>query len=1009
MYWVVYKDKDGNYNVRQTSPDYINYIGGNPAFGWQYVGAFANSEDANAYIKNYLQPASAPSAPTASAAEPQIKFKAGLSAAQQQSIITMLKDRKSRGEPLNETDAKNFAYAIGDENYKQYVGMSADVVTSWSSGAATGTQGQTQPGTQNQTQPSTDQKMAPDQVTQIFRSMGYEPSQADISYWTQQPMAASSTLYETLYQKKQGATTQNQNVETAGVGQIFMRGTQALVKFSDDPDGPGPANATTVWLVDSTTQTMRPFLSEQAFNNYYAGVTDLATETTKGTIATLPTTVLTSPGSTFYQYKLLPDAQGIQNNGSVPGDGNAASEASISKLYGRAYSEEAQKAAFNILDNWLGVLKSTPGAGLSSSLIDGILNNPTKVAFYVNALAYGGYGVNDVYRDLKRQSLADSGRSDMSSMVVIHATQDAQTYYNSTAGKVIRTNPDLKPPASIGDINTSLLDLSIYDLPTEAFKTLVQPLDWTSEAAKEEAAQIKSAYHDVLMKQLEAQTDQEKAIADYEYELFKKELSRTFGIELSNNVQAAWNQIEALTSGYTSAGLGDSGLQTEAIDNELAVVRRKDEELRQSKLTSEEEAKRKYYLTSATPEEIAQLSNEQLQAWGLKPSQEVINFLSVENLMSTYDLSEKEAQEYHDLTLDNNGNYRSNLYKNLFANKYGVQKAKESYQLDQLIQKYLNNEEKAYAELVKSGSLTSGYLGDTTPGTGTKATTPSPAVQQPGTVETTPLGQAAQAAKGAGGLWQNAQGVIINPANYGYITEEDLRAQGFSPVGTTTGATTMPSAATTQPSAPNLSNFNAYGLDWKPGLSDAQKQSIMNLLANKDINQWNDTDWKNFNYAVTGMNGQPVSIGPGGTTATSLGQASQAAAAAGNISQSIGSSIPFKQGLSTAQQQSISNLVANKPQNQWTTTDWANYNYATGQSPANQAAITPASVSTTPLGQATTTQQATSAMQSLTNPQSTMGQTWQKGSITIDLSKGPNTPYGYFTPEDLRAQGFTQV
>ena len=66
---------------------------------------------------------------------------------------------------------------------------------------------------------------------------------------------------------------------------IVFRGDEGLIKFSEDP---GPGDTTTVWLVEPSTKTLRPFLSEGAFNNYFEE--SLAEAAQNGRIQTVPTT-----------------------------------------------------------------------------------------------------------------------------------------------------------------------------------------------------------------------------------------------------------------------------------------------------------------------------------------------------------------------------------------------------------------------------------------------------------------------------------------------------------------------------------------------------------------------------------------------------------------------------------------------------------------------------------------------------------------------------------------------
>jgi len=616
---------------------------------------------------------------------------------------------------------------------------------------------------------------------------------------------------------------------------FFFQGNEALVKFNDDPNGAAPGDASTIWLVDKNSQSMRPFLDETGFIAKYGMSPQEAMDS--GLITTLPTTALTNQDSTLFNFQLLGNEQGINEAGTYTPDN--VSEEDIGRLYGQEYNAQAQQASFKVVDHWLGLIKEMTDSGIDPDVVQEALNDPNTIGLYVNALAYGGYGPNDIYRDLKRKQLVKGGDSEYANMQVIHSTQTANEYHATAEGQAIRSNMELAPPPQLGDIDTSLLDLSIFQLPSEVFQTLVQPFDWTSPEAQEEAEKIKSAYHDVLTKQLEAQTDQQKAIADHEWETFRQEMNRLYGIQLSDNAYSAWDQINSITSGYGQANLGDSGLLQEAKDRYLQDVRRGDETVRESKASQETEARRKHLLANATPEEIAALTAEERVAWGLTPSQDVLSFFDVQNLVSKYGLSEQEAIAYRDLMIDENGNYRSTLYQNLYANKYGISESKKTYQLDQLLEQKKNEEEKRYAEYTQAGAFDSAPTTQQQTGTdpsdssawsinpentalGQAAAATAQANQQTGTdpsdssawsinpanqqssgVADTGLGQAAEAAAATssamnqqsstptpstqisgGGIWKKG-GLTIDindnyQTPYGYFTPEDLTAQGFT-------------------------------------------------------------------------------------------------------------------------------------------------------------------------------------------------------------------------------------
>lgn len=68
-----------------------------------------------------------------------IPFRAGLSETQKQSIQNLIKT----GRVFNETDAKNYAYAIGQSNWKQYVGKTSNQITGAPGAGTTGGAGGT--------------------------------------------------------------------------------------------------------------------------------------------------------------------------------------------------------------------------------------------------------------------------------------------------------------------------------------------------------------------------------------------------------------------------------------------------------------------------------------------------------------------------------------------------------------------------------------------------------------------------------------------------------------------------------------------------------------------------------------------------------------------------------------------------------------------------------------------------------------------------------------------------
>lgn len=102
--------------------------------------------------------------------------------------------------------------------------------------------------------------------------------------------------------------------------------------------------------------------------------------------------------------------------------------------------------------------------------------------------------------------------------------------------------------------------------------------------------------------------------------------------------------------------------------------------------------------------------------------------------------------------------------------------------------------------------------------------------------------------------------------------------------------------------------IDSSSINFKPGLNDAQKASIV-ALSRKDQSQWTQTDRDNWNYATVGN----------------------------TSSASNYEGITFRDGLNDSQKASIVAL-SQKPSSQWTETDIRNWNYATNNSPIPNAA-----------------------------------------------------------------------
>lgn len=441
-------------------------------------------------------------------------------------------------------------------------------------------------------------------------------------------------------------------VVTSG-GKAYPMGDYSLVKFQD-------ANGKIsdwVWQLDNKAKTMRPFVSQQAFESAYAGNLD---EANKAIVVF--NAADRGPGGSIEEYELL------EPNYAIQGDGSAkrldASNAEISRSYGKpAVSTDIQDKMVNFVGGYLNMLQKTE-SGIDSGFVENLKNDPKAVAFYINAATYGGYTPADIYRDLKKKELVSNGDRSQENIQAISPTIVRSEYAKTDAGRNAYANQTISPPQQLNGVDPNIMNYAIFDLPDEAFKTLVPPLKKGSVEMQAYMDKVNTAAHDILIKQIEAKTESEKAVADYEWKQFKTEIERTLGIKLSNNSLEAWKQLENARETFSQRGISGSGMEAESIDDYLRNVRRGDQLDRETTLTSEEKTKADYYKKFATAAEIAALSPEDKMKYGLAPSDEIKNALSFETLKQKYPaMSDNEINALRSSILDENNNYRSNLYQ----------------------------------------------------------------------------------------------------------------------------------------------------------------------------------------------------------------------------------------------------------------------------------------------------------------------------------------------------------
>ncbi|MFW5902988.1 MAG: hypothetical protein ACOCTT_03810, partial [archaeon] len=528
------------------------------------------------------------------------------------------------------------------------------------------------------------------QVKEQFNTYGYQPTQEDIKWWTNRGQNELSNLQQNLSDRRQNEIKAEKDAALSGgriVGKPFFQGDEALVRFAEEGGGG-------IWSVNPETKRIRPILSREAFENRYEMTPEEAIR--EGVVKTVSENYF-ERGAPLEGFKKLSDRYGVQESGEytleegedkdrTDQQGQEFDPARIMNTYGKNTNERLNREAFKAVNggllNWLNNMEEKDNGGISKETINSISNNPEVLATYVNALAYGDYNVNDVYRDLKRRELIRQGEEEYKDIKVIDETTKASDFYKNENQKAIRQNQELIPPEDLGGIDTGLLENPIFDVPNDVYQTLVEPFDWNSKEGKEALDEIKSSYHDVILQQLEASTEQERVRAEEAYRRFQEDIEKEYGIKLSDSADKAWGKIRNLEQQITKGGIRGSGIANEMRQQYLKDVRTGNERLREA-AASEEEAEEKEYLQRyGTPEEITALSEEEKERYGFKPSAETREFFSKEKLKERYpDLSDRQIEEYRNSILDEEGNYRSKLYQDLWMNKKETREDKRTYQL----------------------------------------------------------------------------------------------------------------------------------------------------------------------------------------------------------------------------------------------------------------------------------------------------------------------------------------
>jgi|SRR3990167_3725227 len=489
---------------------------------------------------------------------------------------------------------------------------------------------------------------------------------------------------------------------------VFLTNKPVFVQFSGDPNGPSEGDQSTIWLYFPDKKQYVPFTSMEAFLKHTGGASVEQIKATQPPIFFNLDPGMVSlaqwGGGVAVNQLFLPPDQGYQANGLLP-DGTTGLE-QVKDNYGKAVNQEAYKNSAFALDGLLTILKDTGAIGQDT--IEQILAEPATLKKYAKGLAFGGYVLSDVLREIKRLELVNGGNTSLARATFISATLPKIQFERNPVYQQIFAHPLLAQLPSIEGLDMSALDLPIMNMPKEIFEILVPPLpDPSTDEFRGMMEQIEAAFYDVVEMQINAQTETQKRLAEVEWTRFREEIERQYGIKLSNSALEAWNQLQSISSTYGERNLTGSGFEAESIDNYLRGVRRADQQTRISQETDEQTKMREYYQKYASSEEIRDLVQRDITTatqWGLVPSQNVLNQFSLETLRSKYpNTPDYLLQRYAESMIDQYGNYRSQLYQNSYASKTKNLEDKEAYQGSKVLADQAEKEAEAFKPYEMSG------------------------------------------------------------------------------------------------------------------------------------------------------------------------------------------------------------------------------------------------------------------------------------------------------------------
>jgi hypothetical protein len=464
-----------------------------------------------------------------------------------------------------------------------------------------------------------------------------------------------------------GTITPAHVITTAADYTHFINPAGALVTLT----GQG-ATSGTLFMMDPVGKQLIPFSSMNSAIAYFTKQNGYPV-----TAAEINATTSQVPSSMINGYQIDGMMNGFDENGVLANP--APSNAQMQQNYGQQTNTANEQKAMLLVDHMGNLLSSGQplGSDVTPAEVKSIMSDPTLLGFYVNAIAYGGYTLKDVYQDMVRQQQIVTGNtSSVQNAFPISMSQTATQYKSSANYQSVLSNPTLNVSPTIAGLSTpnsqggyDMLNSTILQLPDAAFNAISPLTNPNSPEFAAQMAQYKSATLDAALQVANAQNDVQHSRALADWNTMKQEIQDRLGITLSDNAIQAWNQLGNLSQQSSMNNLGGSGLVEQQIDDYLKQQMSVNQSMRSYYQSAQDNQKQQYYQTYASPTEIAALIQSDPQtaaAWGLVPSAAIKSYLTLSNLQALFpNENATKLQGIIDSYIDpGTGNMYSTLYAN---------------------------------------------------------------------------------------------------------------------------------------------------------------------------------------------------------------------------------------------------------------------------------------------------------------------------------------------------------